>query len=85
MDLNIELLEWQRDALQDDARFKVIAAGRRCGKSHLAAVSIILAALDGKPGKVFYVAPTQGIARDVMWFSLFDIAGDLITWSNVNN
>ena len=85
MDLNIELLDWQKDALQHDARFKVIAAGRRCGKSHLAAVSIILAALDGKPGKVFYVAPTQGIARDVMWFSLFDIAGDLITWSNVNN
>ena len=84
-ELNIELLDWQRDALQHDARFKVIAAGRRCGKSHLAAVSIILAALDGKPGKVFYVAPTQGIARDVMWFSLFDIAGDLITWSNVNN
>jgi predicted phage terminase large subunit-like protein len=85
LDLNIELLDWQKDALQHEARFKVIAAGRRCGKSHLAAVSIILAALDGKPGKVFYVAPTQGIARDVMWFSLFDIAGDLISWSNVNN
>ena len=83
--LDIELLDWQKDALQHDARFKVIAAGRRCGKSHLAAVSLILAALDGKPGKVFYVAPTQGIARDVMWFSLFDIAGDLISWSNVNN
>ena len=83
--LDIELLDWQKDALSHDARFKVIAAGRRCGKSHLAAVSLILAALDGKPGKVFYVAPTQGIARDVMWFSLFDIAGDLISWSNVNN
>ena len=85
MDLNIELLDWQKDALQDDARFKVIAAGRRCGKSHLAAVSLVLNALDGKPGKVFYVAPTQGIARDVMWHALFDIAGDLIEWSNVNN
>jgi predicted phage terminase large subunit-like protein len=83
--LDIELLDWQKDALQHDARFKVIAAGRRCGKSHLAAVSMILNALNGKPGKTFYVAPTQGIARDVMWHSLFDIAGDLIEWSNVNN
>jgi predicted phage terminase large subunit-like protein len=85
LDLNIELLDWQKDALQHEARFKVIAAGRRCGKSHLAAVSLVLNALDGKPGKVFYVAPTQGIARDVMWHALFDIAGDLIEWSNVNN
>jgi predicted phage terminase large subunit-like protein len=85
MNLDIELLPWQQECLKSDARFKVIAAGRRCGKSHLAAVSLILNALDGKPGKVFYVAPTQGIARDVMWWTLFDIAGDLITWSNVNN
>jgi len=83
--LNLELLDWQRDCLNDPSRFKVIAAGRRCGKSHLAAVSLILNALDGKPGKVFYVAPTQGIARDVMWHTLFEIAGDLIGWSNVNN
>ena len=83
--LNLELLEWQRDCLNDPSRFKVIAAGRRCGKSHLAAVSLILNALNGKPGKVFYVAPTQGIARDVMWHTLFEIAGDLIGWSNVNN
>ena len=71
--------------MKSPARFKVVAAGRRTGKSHLAAVSLILAALDEKKGKVFYVAPTQGQARDVLWNTLFDIAGDIIERSQVNN
>lgn len=71
--------------MKDDARFKVVAAGRRTGKSYLAAISLILKALDGRPGKVFYVAPTQGQARDVMWQTIFDIANDIIERSHVNN
>ena len=68
-----------------DARFKVIAAGRRTGKSHLAAISLILSALDGKEGKTFYVAPTQGQARDTLWHTLFEIASEIIERSHVNN
>ena len=83
--MDISLLPWQQDVMAHDARFKVVAAGRRTGKSHLAAVSLILKALDGNPGKVFYVAPTQGQARDVQWQSLFEIGGDLIEKSHVNN
>jgi len=71
--------------IQDPARFKVIAAGRRCGKTHFAAVTCILAALDGKPGGVMYVGPTQGLARDLLWDKLFELAGDIIESSNVNN
>ena len=71
--------------MRSPARFKVIAAGRRTGKSHLAAVSLILSALDGKEGKTFYVAPTQGQARDTLWHTLFDIAGEIIERSHVNN
>ena len=84
-DLNLSLLPWQESVMKDSARFKVIAAGRRTGKSHLAAVSLILSALDGKEGKVFYVAPTQGQARDTIWHTLFDIAGDIIERSHINN
>jgi predicted phage terminase large subunit-like protein len=62
-----------------------VAAGRRTGKSYLAAISLILAALDDKPGKVFYVAPTQGQARDVLWHTIFDIANDIIERSHINN
>ena len=85
MNVNLNLLPWQQEAIQDPARFKVIAAGRRCGKTHFAAVTLILAALDGKPGGVMYVGPTQGLARDLMWDKLFELAGDIIESSNVNN
>jgi predicted phage terminase large subunit-like protein len=71
--------------MESDSRFKVVAAGRRTGKSYLAAISLILKALDGKEGKVFYVAPTQGQARDIMWHTIFDIAGEIIERSHVNN
>jgi predicted phage terminase large subunit-like protein len=71
--------------MESDARFKVVAAGRRTGKSYLAAISLILKALDGKEGKVFYVAPTQGQARDIMWHTIFDVAGEIIERSHVNN
>ena len=83
--LDLKLLDWQTEVMKSDARFKVVAAGRRTGKSHLAAISLILAALDEKPGKVFYVAPTQGQARDVIWHTIFDIAGDIIERAHINN
>ena len=83
--LNLQLLPWQQEVMESSARFKVIAAGRRTGKSHLAAVSLILSALNGEKGKTFYVAPTQGQARDVIWNTIFDIAGEIIERSHVNN
>jgi phage terminase large subunit-like protein len=83
--VNLSLLPWQEKVHNDPARFKVIAAGRRCGKTHYAAVTLILAALDGNPGGVMYVGPTQGLARDLMWDKLFELAGEIIVSSNVNN
>ena len=83
--LNIKLLPWQEEAIKDEARFKVIAAGRRCGKTYFAAVTLILAALDGRKGGVMYVGPTQGLARDLMWDLLFELGGEIIESSNVNN
>lgn len=83
--LNFSLTPWQEEVFGDPSRFKVIAAGRRTGKSYMSAVSLIVNALNGKDGKVFYVAPTQGMAKDVMWDLLFDLAGEIIEGSNVNN
>ena len=85
MRLDLSLLPWQLEVMSEPERFKVIGAGRRTGKSHLAAVTLVLAALDDKPGKVFYVAPTQGMARDIMWDKLYEIAGDIIESHNINN
>ena len=44
-DLKISLLDWQKEVWNDSARFKVVAAGRRTGKSRLAAYLLIVNAL----------------------------------------
>ena len=84
-DLKVELLPWQQEVMEATERFKVVAAGRRCGKSRLAAWMLVINALQSKSGHVFYVAPTQGQARDIMWGVLLDIAHPIITGSHVNN
>ena len=81
--LNLSMLPWQRKVHGDDYRFKVVAAGRRTGKSHIAAIELILRALDGKPGKIFYVAPTMGMAKDIMWDKLYELAGPIIEKHNI--
>lgn len=84
-ELNIELLPWQQEVWNDDTRFKIVAAGRRTGKSRLAAWMLIVAALKEGAGQVFYVAPTQGQARDIMWQTLLELANPIIKSSHINN
>ena len=84
-DLNVELLPWQTEVFNDPVRFKIVAAGRRCGKSRLAAWMLILNALSDQKGQVFYVAPTQGQARDIMWQTLLELAHPIIKSSHINN
>ena len=85
MQLDIKLLEWQKEVWKDTSRFKVVAAGRRCGKSRLAAWMLIVNALQADRGHVFYVAPTQGQARDIMWSLLIELAHPVIKTSHINN
>ena len=85
MDLDIQLLPWQQDVWADPTRFKVIAAGRRCGKSRYAAYRLIVEALGASKGHVFYIAQTQGQARDVMWQVLLDIGRPVIKTAHINN
>lgn len=84
-ELNVELLDWQKIVFNDPARFKVIAAGRRTGKSRLAAWMLIINALQAERGHVFYVAPTQGQARDIMWSTLLELGHPVIAGSHINN
>ena len=84
-DLNVSLLPWQQEVWEDATRFKVVAAGRRTGKSRLAAWRLIISALSDKKGQVFYVAPTQGQARDIMWQLLLELAHNVISTAHVNN
>jgi predicted phage terminase large subunit-like protein len=84
-DLNIKLLDWQQKVWNSKCRFKVVAAGRRTGKTLLAVYLLLYYALQAKAGHVFYVAPTQGQARDIMWQVLLNIGNPVIKGSHINN
>lgn len=83
-DLRISLHPAQMEVFNHSARFKVVAAGRRFGKSTLAltvlAVEALSSALD-----VSYVAPTFGQAKDIIWQPAHDLLGDLIKRSHSND
>lgn len=86
MNLNFELLPWQQEVFKDTTRFKVVVAGRRCGKSRLSVVNLLVEGLRCPKGSaVMYVAPTQGQARQIIWDALMDLGRDVITSSHVNN
>lgn len=85
-DLNFSLLPWQQEVYKDPTRFKVIAAGRRCGKSRLAATMLIIEGLRCPQGSaVLYVSPTMGQSRQIVWDLLLDLGREIIQTSNVNN
>lgn len=86
MEISWELLPWQIECWQDPTRFKVIAAGRRCGKSNLAIKLLLAKALEAPEGAaVLYVAPTLGQARQICWDAMIEQGGSLIKSAHVNN
>ena len=85
-DVHFQFLPWQEQVFTDPTRFKVIAAGRRCGKSRLAATTLLLEGLKCPAGSaVLYVAPTNGQARQIIWNVLMDLGKDVIANSHINN
>ena len=85
-DLSFKLLPWQEQVFKDKTRFKVIAAGRRCGKSRLCAITLLIEALRCPAGSaVLYVAPTNGQARQIIWDVLLELGKDVIQASHINN
>jgi predicted phage terminase large subunit-like protein len=85
MEINWSLLPWQLEVWQDKHRFKVIAAGRRCGKSNLAIKMLLAKALEAPEGSaVVYVAPTLGQARQIAWDALLTQGRSVIKQAHVN-
>ena len=85
MDFDIDLLPWQKKVWNSKARFKVVAAGRRTGKSRLAAYMLLVKGLQTTEGEIFYVAPTQGQARDILWNLLMELGTSVIESHHINN
>ena len=82
--LQVKLHEKQLEVFNSNARFKVVAAGRRFGKSRLAAWVMLIEALKSKSKDVFYVAPTYQQAKDIMWGVLKELGHEVIAAAHEN-
>lgn len=88
--MNVTLHERQQEIYLDDSRFKVVAAGRRFGKSFLAAVLLLVEAsktektrsdgvtVDLTLEDVFYVGPTFDQSKKNLWLVLLELGHELI-------
>lgn len=69
--IKLSLHPKQMEVYQDKHRFRVVVSGRRWGKTFLSRMILISEAI--KPGKkVWYVAPTYRMAKQIMWGDLLD-------------
>ena len=70
----------QREFLESDAKTKVLACGRRWGKTDACAISILAALWHGSPTRQFIVAPTQDQATILFdrVVELLDLAAEAI-------
>lgn len=96
IELSFGMHEAQKAIYKSPARFKVVAAGRRFGKSYLAAMTLILEALktehialsgtkyDLSIKEVWYVAPTFEQAKGIMWPLLKMLGREVIASSHEN-
>lgn len=81
--MRFDLHDSQLSILESNARFKVVAAGRRFGKSHYAAVELIVhglqdenwAGINVSSAEVYYIAPTFEQGKKIMWPKLKELAG----------
>ena len=70
MDHKIELFKFQQEVLTDPARFKVMASGRRVGKSYLACVAAYNHCLEGGNRRSLIIGPTVSMIRESIWTTL---------------
>ena len=72
----------QWEVFSDHTRFRVLIAGRRFGKTHLACVELLDAAASIQSADVWYVAPTYRMAKEIAWRLLKQmVPRDLLTKS----
>ncbi len=72
MGASLSLHSAQYEVARHRARFKVIVAGRRFGKSHLCKVQIIAKAGKINNGRIWYIAPSFRMAKQIMWRELMN-------------
>lgn len=60
----------QWEVYTDPSRFRVLIAGRRFGKTHLACVELLTRAAEQGKRDVWYIAPTYRMAKEIAWRQL---------------
>jgi len=97
LELNFTFHPAQKEIYESPARFKVVAAGRRFGKSYLAAMLMLMYGSQtehvGLSGKVYdvsmkpiyYVGPTFEQAKRIMWDLIQSLGGPMITKTHENS
>jgi hypothetical protein len=83
-ELNLDLHPAQLQIFHSNKRFKIVAAGRRFGKSYLSAWILLIKAIQSTNKDVYYIAPTFQQAKDIMWSLLKDLGRDLIAQAHEN-
>lgn len=87
--LNVELIPWQQQVWTHPAKYQIVCAGRRVGKTELACWRLLINALtDGiedKDAERFYVAVTQKQAKRNMWGKLHQLGHSVIKKSHIND
>jgi len=73
MNHKIELFDFQQEVFDHKARFKIVAAGRRTGKSFLACVMAYNHCLEYRNQRAILIGPTVGMIRESMWATLKSI------------
>jgi len=66
----IELFDFQQEVFDHKARFKIVAAGRRTGKSFLACVMAYNHCLEYRNQRAILIGPTVSMIRESMWATL---------------
>lgn len=67
--IHFQLHAKQAEVFNNDCRFRVVVAGRRFGKTKLSMLEM-LAWATKKMQKIWYVAPTYRMAKQIMWNDL---------------
>lgn len=83
-ELKVQFHPAQLDVFKNPARFKVVVAGRRFGKSFLAAWLLLIEGLKSEDHDVYYVAPTFEQGKRIMWRMLQKFGKDVIIQTHEN-
>ena len=69
----LSLFPFQQEVFEQPARFKIVAAGRRTGKSFLACVMAYNHCLEHRNQRAILIGPTVSMIRESMWTTLKSI------------